>query len=169
VDYGREIQEIVRDLAARGDGARRLIGIDGPGAPGRRTLATELAGALGGTLVGVDDFSLPPARRSRGIADHYDWRRLEHRLLLPVAAGRATLYQRYDRAGDALDDWHDVPAGRPVIVEGPYVLRPGVRTYFTYRIWVEAPREARLPRDEAYAQRVRPAESANRCVTDRQP
>jgi uridine kinase len=67
-------------------------------------------------------------------------------VFLPVLTGRPVRYQRYDWTQDALAEWHDMPAERPVIVEGVYVLRPGVRTYFTYTIWVDAPRDVRLRR-----------------------
>lgn len=182
--YRREIEEITRELSARGDRALRLIGIDGPGAAGKSTLAGELGAALGASVIAADDFYLPPARRPERVADHYDWRRLEQQVLLPVRTGRPVHYQRYDWPRDALAEWHEVPAGRPVIVEGVYVLRPGVRTYFTYSIWVDAPHAVRLRRglerdgvdagaqwevwmrsEDEYIRTVGPAQTANRRVT----
>jgi uridine kinase len=156
--YEREIEEITRELSARGDRARRLIGIDGPQAAGKSTLAGELAAALGASVIAADDFSLSVARRPERIADHYDWRRLEQEVFLPVLTGQPVCCQRYDSTDDTLREWHDVDAGRSVIVEGVYVLRPGVRTYFTYCIWVDAPHHVRRRRGQgresaaAYAQ-----------------
>jgi uridine kinase len=144
--YEREVEEIARGISARVGRAERLIGIDGPGAAGKSTLAGELGAVLGAGVIAADDFYLPTARRPERIPDHFDRRRLEQEVLLPVVTGRPVRYQRYDWAQDALAEWHDVPAGRPVIVEGVYVLRPGVRTYFTYTIWVDAPCDVRLRR-----------------------
>jgi uridine kinase len=181
--YEREIEEIARDLSARGGHAEHLIGIDGPGAAGKSTLAGELGGVLGAHVVAADDFYLPTARRPERLADHYDWRRLEQEVLLPVLTDRPVRYRRYDWTRDALAEWHAVPAGRPVIVEGVYVLRPGLRPYFTYTIWVDTPREVRLRRglerdgadaraqwdawmhsEDEYVRDVDPAQTADRRV-----
>jgi uridine kinase len=132
--------------SARTVRALRLIGLDGPGAAGKSTLAGELGAVVGASVIATDDFYLPAARRPDPIADHYDWRRLEQEVFLSVLMGRPARYRRYDWTQDALAEWHNVPAERPGIVEGVYVLRPGVRAYLTYSIWVGAPHEVRLRR-----------------------
>lgn len=131
-----------------------LVGIDGRGGSGKSTLARELASRLAdATVVEFDDFYRPAAERAgraaRGdseLGGDFDWRRLRGQVLEPFLAGGPGRFQRYDWVSDELAEWHDVPAGGVVIVEGNYVTRPELRASYDLRIWVEAPYEVRLSR-----------------------
>src|SRR5207249_2725946 len=102
-------------VRAAADRPRILVGIDGPGAAGKSTLAGLLAGHLpGAAVVHVDDFYLPAAlRESRAgeVGALFDLPRLARQVVLPAAAGSALRYQRYDWESDVLADWVEVPAG----------------------------------------------------------
>src|ERR1700676_1649705 len=104
------------DLAAairrRSAGRHRvLVGVDGPGASGKSTLAKLLAAEMPGTtVVHVDDFYLPSAlqgSRDGQIAPHFDWPRLVDQVIKPAATGGHVRYQRYNWDTDSLDEWHD--------------------------------------------------------------
>jgi uridine kinase len=130
------------------------VGIDGRGGSGKSSLAAELSGFLAGAcVVEIDDFYRPARERgvraARGddeLGGDFDWRRLREQVLEPLAAGKTGRFQRYDWNGDALAEWHDVPAGEVVIVEGNYVARPELRGYYHLTIWVEARYDVRLRR-----------------------
>lgn len=83
---------------------RILIGIDGPGASGKSTLAGLLATVLeGSAVVHVDDFYLPSAdRNSRAgqVGAQFDLPRLATQVVEPAAAGRGFRYQRYGLLDD---------------------------------------------------------------------
>jgi uridine kinase len=132
---GDPVAGVVRAVAGAGT---RWIGVDGKGASGKTTLAARIASALpGSVVVHIDDFARPDVRgweRDRFIAQ----------VLEPLAAGRPACYQRWDFETDTGAEWHVVPAGVPVIVEGVSStdVRLGVPWDFT--IWVEVPYEVRL-------------------------
>ena len=127
-----------------------LIGIDGPGASGKSTLADLLAKELGPcSIVHVDDFYLPSEDRRNLPADggsSFDLPRLVSQVLDPLTASRPARYQKYDWDSDTLSGWEDVPAGVPVIVEGVYSLHTAARDSYTWSIFCTASRELRLMR-----------------------
>jgi uridine kinase len=128
-----------------------LVGIDGPGASGKSTFARALAAAATEiVVVEFDDFYLPSAaRRARQdseIGGDFDWRRLRDQVLAPLARDEPARYQRYDWPGDRLAEWHSVPVGGIVLVEGNYSTRTELAGFYDTTIWIEAPRALRLER-----------------------
>ena len=146
-------EEVWRLAALRSTGDRILIGIDGAGGSGKSDFANRLAGAskAGVRVVEMDDFyrelGQDAARRDTSKAGAlFDWRRLLQQVLDPAVRGEATSYQRFDWVTQRLADWIDVPEDVHLIVEGVTTLRRELRSLFTLRIWVEAPRSVRLAR-----------------------
>jgi uridine kinase len=129
---------------------RLVIGIDGPGATGKSTLAAQLADALGGAaVVHGDDFYLPAKRRPGGDfgpGDQYDLARLLAQVLRPATLGQPVRYQRYDWPSDSMAEWTVLAPARPFIVEGVYCTEATLRGSYTFRICCEASREVRLAR-----------------------
>jgi uridine kinase len=127
-------------LVASPSTSATFVGIDGRGAAGKSTLADDLAAAVvGAVVVRVDDFSGPRVAA-------WDWGRFRRQVIEPLLAGRSGRYQRWDWDADAGAEWHDVPAGRLVIVEGVSATRAEVGVPWALRIWVEASRPVRLGR-----------------------
>ncbi|WP_139378306.1 uridine kinase family protein [Mesobacillus jeotgali] len=130
-----------------------LIGVDGCGGSGKSTLARMLKEELPGvTVVHKDDFYLPsslliidePANKPIG-AD-FDWQRLLDQVLDPLSKDQDGHYQRYDWDSDNMAEFHTVPAGGIVIIEGVYSTRQELEHYYDWKIWVDCPREMRLAR-----------------------
>ncbi|HEX7065410.1 MAG TPA: uridine kinase [Bacillales bacterium] len=128
-----------------------MVGVDGFGGSGKSTLARK-AEALGGevTIVEMDDFFLPSVEREKNrkqneIGD-VDWRRVKEQVLMPLSKDQDGNYQRYDWDSDQLAEWHAVPTGGIVVVEGVYSTRNELAGFYDYKIWVESPRELRLQR-----------------------
>ena len=128
-----------------------LVGIDGRGGAGKSTFARALAEQLGdAAVIEFDDFYRPSATRlppgDPDIGGNFEWRRLRDQVLLPLARGEEARYQRYDWGTDSMAEWHSVPAGGIVLVEGNYSTREELRALYDFRIWVDAPHELRLAR-----------------------
>ena len=145
------VDELAEAVARKAAGRPRiLIGIDGPGASGKSTLASLLVNRLSkAEIVQVDDFYLPtPMRASRvgEVGARFDLPRLAEHVVRPAASGRGLRYQRYDWDRDSLWDWIELPADVPVIVEGVYCLQLDLRPPYTYTIFCQGDSEVRLRR-----------------------
>jgi len=129
---------------------RAFVGIDGPGASGKSTLAEQLVPAMGDAyLVHVDDFYLPSSRRHERLGEvgpSFDLPRLAEQVIVPGSAGEALRYQRYDWVQDELAQWIDIPSGAPVVLEGVFCLTAELRDAYTFKIWCRANPMLRLTR-----------------------
>jgi uridine kinase len=130
-----------------------LIAIDGPGGSGKTTLAQSIVNHTPhATVLHLDDFFFPNHMRAstRGdtseVGGDLDWRRMRDQVLTPLSQDKPGRYQRYDWGTDMLAEWHDVPVGGIVIVEGVYSLRQEMRAFFDFRVWVHCPKEVYLAR-----------------------
>ena len=139
VDQRAAVEEI-QDAAAARPGETVWIGIDGPGGSGKSTFARRIAAAIDrAVVVAVDDFSGPHV-------PEWDWQRLHEQLVEPLLTGHPGRYQRWDWSADAPAEWHDVPVGSVVVVEGVSSTRAEARVPWTLRVWVDTPRHVRLDR-----------------------
>jgi uridine kinase len=118
----------------------RLVAIDGWGGAGKTRLATELARRLPSSfVVHTDDFAGP---RQPG----WDWPRFAREVLEPLLRDGSAQFQRYDWDADHLAEWHSVPPGGTVIVEGISSSRRELGAVWDLVVWVDCPRELRLRR-----------------------
>jgi uridine kinase len=132
--------DAVAELVAARPGATTFVGIDGRGGAGKSTLAARLARVTpGAVVVAVDDFSGPHLAE-------WDWDRFARQVRDPLLAGRTAHYQRWDWVRDGGAEWHDIPRGVLVVVEGVSATRDEAGVPWQLRIWVDAPREVRLER-----------------------
>jgi uridine kinase len=126
--------------ALDGKGGTRWIGVDGKGATGKTRLADRIAAALPrSVVVHIDDFARP---------DVQGWERdrFIRQVLKPLLAGRPGRYQRWDFDRNVGTEWHTVPSGVPVIVEGVSATDERLGVPWDFTIWVEAPYRVRLAR-----------------------
>ena len=118
----------------------RWVGVDGKGGAGKTTLAGALTAALpGAVVVHVDDFArpgFPGWERDRFVAQ----------VVEPLLSGRPAHYQRWDWSGDVGAEWHVVPVGVPVVVEGVSATDARLGVPWDVTVWVDASREVRLAR-----------------------
>ena len=125
---------------AGGLGVAARVGIDGPGASGKSTLAAGLAEVLPeAVLVEGDDFYRPESDTNRSeieVAGLFDLSRLASQVLIPHTEGRVLQYQRYDWESGSLGDWATGASGAPLIVEGVYSTHPILRDF--YDVWMPA-------------------------------
>lgn len=122
-------------------GEKRIIAIDGRCASGKTTLADRLAEALGGDVIHMDDFFLPPKlrtpeRRSEpGGNVHYE--RFLEEVLPKLRTGEAFSYQRFDCSIMAPGDWIPVQNNGFVFVEGAYSCHPVLGDYMDRKVFLD--------------------------------
>jgi len=136
----RSLAELVRHRPPAA-GSTRVVALDGRSGSGKTTLAGRLAPLLGDVPVlhlddlypGWDGLEQAPVR-------------LREWVLEPLAAGRPARYRRWDWAAGEYAEWHDVPAGGVLVVEGVGSGAAACAPYLTALVWLEAPRELRFAR-----------------------
>jgi uridine kinase len=138
----KSVVDLVAAVVAALDGkdGTRWIGVDGKGATGKTRLADRIAVALPrSVVVHIDDFARP---------DVQGWERdrFIRQVLKPLLAGRPGRYQRWDFDRNVGAEWHTVPSGVPVIVEGVSATDERLGVPWDFTIWVEAPYWVRLAR-----------------------
>ena len=135
-------------------GSRALIGIDGIGASGKTTFAAAVARSLPGRpvlLLHLDDFFHPSHirhRRGRHSAegfwlDAYDYDTLITWALEPLRAGGDGRYRSgcYDRTtGErATLEWRQAPADALVLVEGTFLHRAELVSWWDFSVFLDIP------------------------------
>jgi len=126
--------------ALDGKDGTRWIGVDGKGATGKTRLADRIAAALpGSVVVHVDDFARPDVRG-------WERDRFIRQVVKPLLAGRPGRYQRWDFDRNVGVEWHTVPSGVPVVVEGVSATDERLGIPWDFTIWVEVPYRVRLAR-----------------------
>jgi uridine kinase len=176
MDASSAVDPVAAVVAAlEGRPGTRWVGVDGKGATGKTTLAAQIAAALPGSVtVHIDDFARPEVRG-------WERDRFLRQVLRPLLAGRPGRYQRWDFDRNVGAEWHTVPVGVPVIVEGVSATDERLGVPWDFTIWVEVPLEVRLaralerdgpermdrwltdwmPSEDAYEEAQRPQERVN--------
>lgn len=133
--------DIMAEALARPD---VVVLIDGRSGAGKSTFADALIASWPGpvepVLVRMDDIypgwsGLDAATRHVGAE-----------LLGPRRAGRAGRWRRHDWETGGPAEWHDVPAGRPLVLEGCGALSRSNAAAADLRIWLEATGDVRKSR-----------------------
>ncbi|MFS1513729.1 uridine kinase [Chengkuizengella sp. SCS-71B] len=121
------IEDIYAKLMNTKEGNKTiLIGIDGCGGAGKSTLAQAIrkVDPKKVTVIHMDDFYKPSLLRESvkdsDIGGNWDINRVKDQILHPLSQNQNTEYQRYDWNEDALVEWHKVPSGGLVVMEGCY-------------------------------------------------
>jgi len=161
---------LICDLAAHVAELRRAhpvrVAVDGVDAAGKTTLANELAAAiesLGRRVIraSVDGFHHPAAvRRKRGLLspdgyfhDSFNYPALVDALLQPLCPGGTRLYRRavFDFRSDQAVEMPAEKAEEDMLLmlDGVFLLRPELRDYFDFSIFVHADFDVTLKRAEA--------------------
>jgi uridine kinase len=80
------------------------------------------------------------------VGGNWDWERIREQVLTPLSNNMAGKYQEYDWRVDQMTNWHNVPTGGFVIIEGCYSIRKELADFYDLRLWVESPKSLRLDR-----------------------
>lgn len=119
----------------------RIIAMDGRCAAGKTTLAARLAEELGGDVIHMDDFFLPPKlrtperRKEPGGNVHYE--RFREEVLPKLREGVSFSYRRFDCSQMALGEWIPVKNDGFVFVEGAYSCHPVLGDYMDRKVFLD--------------------------------
>lgn len=141
------IREIFRILQEK---SLVVVGIDGPCASGKTTLAKKLSEAVRAQVIHTDDFFLPPEMKTpermaqAGGNVHYE--RFCEEVKNGLASGKTFEYGVYSCAEGQITETKTVIPDGVIIIEGSYSLHPEMQIPYDLKIFVEAPYELRIQR-----------------------
>jgi uridine kinase len=127
-----------------------VVAIDGHGAAGKSTLASEAGEAVGATVVRLDDFFRPAG--SAGIEGvpmsvYYDWERLRVEALGPLLAGRDASFAAFDWESDGfLAERVELAPAAVIVVEGVSAAAPALVDLVARSVLVQTPEQERVER-----------------------
>lgn len=127
-----------------------LIGVDGPCASGKTTLAARLAKEFGAQVIHTDDFFLPfemktPERLAQAGGNvHYE--RFSQEVAKGVESGKPFKYGVYRCSEGRIAEKKTVIPEGVIVIEGSYSLHPLMGAGYDLKIFVEAPLDVRLKR-----------------------
>lgn len=146
------------DRALASAAAPVLVGIDGPCASGKSTLAEWLRQYYDCNVFHTDDFFLRSEQRTAARLStpggNMDRERLEDEVLRPLHQKKFVCYRPYSCKTQSVAPGSAVPFRRLNIVEGSYALHPDLRHYYTIKAVLSVPASLqwqRLTRRESTA------------------
>lgn len=128
----------------------RIIAIDGRCAAGKTTLAAWLSEKLGGDVIHMDDFFLPPMLRTKersaeaGGNVHYE--RFISEVLPQLKERKSFSYQRFDCSKMELGNQVPVKNKGIVLVEGAYSCHPVFGDYMDRKVFLDIDRNTQEER-----------------------
>ncbi len=177
-----EVVERIKKIR-RGKHTTVLVAVDGAGGAGKSTISASIASQIADSFViCLDDFARPSV-------PGWDQERFRRQVLRPLLAEHDACYQRWDWPTDSGGEWHRVPAGSVVVIEGVSASRTELGDCWDLTIWVDTPRSLRLtrgiqrdgeamrtqwtdvwmPEEDAYIAEQQPAERADLVVNGYDP
>ena len=138
--YRDYIEAFCRIDALVGQGKPVRVAIDGGSASGKTTLAALIAGNYDANIFHMDDFFLPPERKTpQRLAEpggNVDYERFAAEVIPRILSGKAFEYHAYSCKTGALTSVKVAP--KPLsIVEGAYSLHPALREGYDLTIFLE--------------------------------
>lgn len=128
---------------SRREHPRTLTAMDGPCATGKSTLGARLARLYSCPLFHMDDFFLPPERKTpERLAQpggNVDYERFFAQVLSPLSRGEPVLYQPYRCHSGTLEAARTIPPAPLAVVEGVYSLRPEFQSLYQVKCFLTAP------------------------------
>ena len=125
-----------------------LVALDGPCATGKTTLGGFLSRLYQCPLFHMDDFYLPPERKTaQRLAEpggNVDSERFFTEVLSPLSRGKTVRYRPYRCQSGTLGPELVVPPTPLAVVEGVYSLRPDLESYYHCLLYTSpSPRDTR--------------------------
>ncbi len=152
----RVVSERFARYAALFEAAARLpegaiFALDGMCASGKTSLSNALGFVFRAPVFHMDDFYLPPERKTaQRLAEpggNVDAERFFTDVLSPLSRGETVHYRPYHCHSNALGEEIAVPPAPLAVVEGVYSLRPELQPYYHVKCFLDVPwstRRARL-------------------------
>lgn len=117
-----------------------ILAVDGCCGSGKTFLSGLLAEVFHCSVFHIDDFYLPPERRSdrwrAEPAGNIDRKRFLREVLIPLTNGEKVLYRPYSCRKRAMLPTVEIPPARFAVVEGSYSMHPDFRRYYDFRVFL---------------------------------
>ena len=149
VPYLPAIFQIYRTIAKKG---RALVAIDGMAGSGKSGLAALLSELVGADVVHMDDFFLPPEKRTMErlteVGGNVDYERFSAEVLPALCRDEwlPFTYRIYDCGVKALHGERRIGMSEVRIVEGSYALHPTFGKYYDFAIFLHTTPEEQMRR-----------------------
>mgnify|MGYP001562813272 FL=1 len=140
--------QIPEELVAKCKSLNRpaIIAISGFGGAGKSTFANALGAKLDAPVIGIDSFARDRLEKG-SLWEAMDFDRLEKEVLIPFSANTKLIeYGHYDWGRNDVMKTKLAEHNGFLILEGVGLLRPNLNKYFSYKIWIDCPKEEAVRR-----------------------
>ncbi|MGN1148942.1 MAG: uridine kinase [Lachnospiraceae bacterium] len=127
-----------------------LVAIDGRCASGKTTLSAALREQLSCEIIHMDDFFLPPEKRTQerfkvpgGNVDH---ERFLEEVMLPLTSHQNFSYRPYDCHTQSPKEPVFVASNRITVIEGAYSCHPALWDYYDLHIFLDIDKNRQMER-----------------------
>jgi hypothetical protein len=121
-------------------GRTRVLAVEGRSGSGKSTLAVAVAAELAAPLVRMDDLYPGWDGLLGGVDALVEW------ILRPLSLDRPARWRRYDWTDGAYAEWHEVPGGGILVLDGTGSGALAAAPYLSGLLWLEADDEVRRAR-----------------------
>lgn len=132
------VQEVVKKHIEKNTLA--IIAIDGRSASGKTTFAKEIASIYDATLFHMDDYFLPPQRKTKERLSepggNVDYERFEKEVLQQLQRTTLTT-QKFNCQTNTLEEKNEIELSSIIIVEGAYSLHPNLANYYGLKLFFD--------------------------------
>lgn len=138
----RDFAEVFRRIDALKAHAKPIVvAIDGGSASGKTTLAEIIAGVYDAAVFHMDDFFLPPERKTpQRLSEpggNVDYERFNREVMASLRSGGEFLYRRYDCKTGALEEPIKAQTSSVNVVEGAYSMHPVLKDRYDLKIYLD--------------------------------
>lgn len=131
-------------------GTPYILAIDGPAAGGKSTLAAGLAARFCAALFHMDDFFLPPERKTQERLQtpggNVDYERFLIEVLQPLSRGETVQYRRYHCKSGLYLPTEPIPPRAISIIEGAYAMHPALMSYYNCTVYLDVDEDTQRQR-----------------------
>ena len=142
-----------------------VIAIDGKAASGKSSLATILFDIYGADIIHMDDYFLPPerktAKRLNEAGGNVDHERFLSEVLLPLVNEGRYISRPYRCHGNYFEEATEKERSKITVIEGSYSLHPALYKHYDLKVFISASNEVQAKRIEC-----RNPEMYNRFITE---
>lgn len=118
-----------------------IIAIDGRCASGKTTLAHTLSKLYDCNMIAMDDFFLPPLKRTstrlNEAGGNIDYERFAQEVITPLSLKQNFTYQIYDCSQQALTTFKHITLKQVTIIEGTYSLHPYFKDIYDLKVFCD--------------------------------
>ena len=118
-----------------------VIAIEGGSASGKTTLAEMLSDIYGASVIHMDDFFLPPEKRTperlSTVGGNIDSERFYDEVIIPLSKGEAVSYRPFDCSTGSLGEPITVAQSKLTVVEGVYSMHESFGEYYGLAVFLD--------------------------------